>query len=110
MAIPHAASGELIDLLAADGASAENGSVTLVRDEHFEIFRLAMPAGKELPEHRVPSLITIQCLRGSVEVKAHGRSRAVPAGFMMYLSSSEPHTVRALEDSTILVTMRVNRE
>ena len=109
MAIPHAASGELIDL-SFPGPAPEAGSVTLVRDERFEIFRLEMPAGKALPEHEVPSLITIQCLRGRVEVSAHGRSQAMPAGFMMYIAGGEPHGVRALEDSSILVTMRVNRE
>ncbi len=106
MAISHAASGEPIDLFAEDGP----GSIALVRNEHFEVFRLAMEAGKELPEHAVESLITIQCLRGRIEVGAHGGAQALRAGCLLYLSSGVPHTVRAVEDSLVLVTMLVSRE
>src|SRR5690348_16942516 len=106
MAIPHAAPGEPIDLFSRRGPA----SAALVRDEHFEVFRLAMEAGKELPEHELASLSTIQCLRGRIEVRAQGRVEALPAGHMMYLASCELRTICAVEDSLVLVTMRVKRE
>lgn len=68
-----------------------------------------MPTGKELPEHQVASAITLQCLQGMVEVVAHGRSQAMRAGTMMYLAGGEPHAVKALEDSSLLVTLLVKR-
>jgi quercetin dioxygenase-like cupin family protein len=105
MAITHAAPGELIDLFAEDGPD----SVALIRDEHFEVFRLGMKPGKTLPEHQLASLSTIQCLRGRIEIDAQGRKQAMHAGCMMYLESCEPRTIRALDDSSILVTMRVKR-
>ena len=110
MAIHHAAPGERIDLHPNDGGGELPGSVALIRDEHFEVFRLVMEAGKELPVHEVPSLITIQCLRGRVQVSAHRRAQVLPAGHLMYLTGGEPHAVKALEDSSILVTMLVARE
>jgi quercetin dioxygenase-like cupin family protein len=106
MAVPHAAPAEPIDLFSSEGP----GSIALVRDEHFEVFRLAMETGKQLPEHELASLSTIQCLRGRIEVRAQGRAEALPAGYLMYLGSCEPRAIRALEDSLILVTMRVKRE
>jgi quercetin dioxygenase-like cupin family protein len=109
MATTHAASGELIDLRPSARAGDASGSQTLVRTDHVEVFRLSMPAGKELPQHKVASVITIQCLDGRVEVVAHGRTQALPAGTMVYLSGGEPHAVKALEDSSILVTLLVNR-
>jgi quercetin dioxygenase-like cupin family protein len=105
MAITHAAPGELIDLFTQDGPE----SVALIRDEHFEVFRLGMKAGKTLPEHQLASLSTIQCLSGRIEIDAQGRVQAMPAGCMMYLESCEPRTIRAVEHSSILVTMRVKR-
>ena len=105
MAMTHAAPGELIDLFSEKGPD----SIALIRDEHFEVFRLGMEAGKKLPEHQLASLSTIQCLRGRVEVEAQGRVQAMAAGFMMYLESCEPRTIRAVENSSILVTMRVKR-
>ena len=109
MATTHAASGELIDLHPLPRGGEASGSQTLVRTDHVDVFRLSMPAGKELPEHKVASVITIQCLEGEVEVVAHDRSQAMRAGTMVYLSGGEPHAVRALEDSSILVTLLVNR-
>jgi quercetin dioxygenase-like cupin family protein len=106
MAIPHAAPGEPIDLFSRRGPA----SAALVRDEHFEVFRLAMEAGKELPEHELASLSTIQCLRGRIEVRAQGRVEALATGYLMYLGSCEPRAIRAVEESLILVTMRVRRE
>ncbi|HSN19702.1 MAG TPA: cupin domain-containing protein [Usitatibacter sp.] len=110
MATQHAESGEIIPLFPAPQGGERPGSVALIRDQHFEVFRLVMEVGKELPVHEVPSLITIQCLRGRVEVIAHGRPRALPAGHLMYLAGGEPHGVKALEESSILVTMLVGRE
>jgi quercetin dioxygenase-like cupin family protein len=110
MAIPHAAPGERIDLYPHDGGSEQPGSVALIRDEHFEVFRLVMEAGKELPEHEVASLITIQCLRGRVKATMGGREEILPGGSMIYLSSGERHGLAAIEDSVVLVTMLVARE
>jgi quercetin dioxygenase-like cupin family protein len=109
MATIHAASGELIDLRMTSASGPESDSRTLVRTDHVEVFRLTMPAGKELPEHEVGSVITLQCLEGKLEVTAHGRSQAMRAGTMMYLAGGVAHSVRALDDSSLLVTMLVNR-
>ncbi len=109
MAIQHAQPGEVIPLFPAQGGERP-GSVALVRDEHFEVFRLVMEAGKELPAHEVPSLVTIQCLRGRVQVTVEGQPVALPAGHLMYLAGGDRHGVKALEDASILVTMLVARE
>jgi quercetin dioxygenase-like cupin family protein len=109
MATTHAASGELIDLHLSAAAGQVSESQTLVRTDHVEVFRLTMAPGKELPQHRVASAITMQCLEGKVEVVAHGRTQSMPAGTMMYLAGSEPHSVRAVENSSLLVTLLVNR-
>jgi quercetin dioxygenase-like cupin family protein len=109
MATTHAASGELIDLQMSVPPGPDSESQTLVRAEYWEVFRLTMPAGKELPEHKVASVITMQCLQGALEVVAHGRTQTMRAGTMMYLTGGEPHAVKALEDSSLLVTLLVNR-
>ena len=109
MAIPHAASGELIDVRPLGEHLLQASSRTLVRAEHLEVFRLVLPAGKTPPEHKVSGAITIQCLEGAVELEAHGRTQILRAGTMVYLSDREPHAVKALEDSYLLVTMLLRR-
>ncbi len=109
MAVHHAAPGERIDLHSNDADGEPPGSVALIRDEHFEVFRLVMEAGKALAEHEVASLVTIQCLRGRVKVTMPGREAILPGGSMVYLAGGERHGLEALEDSSVLVTMLVAR-
>ncbi|HQW20525.1 MAG TPA: cupin domain-containing protein [Rhodocyclaceae bacterium] len=109
MSIPHAASGELIDVRPLGTELRQHGSKTLVRADHLEVFRFALLAGKATPEHRASGAITIQCLEGVVEFVAHGRQQILRAGSMVYLSDGEPHTVLALEDSSLLITVLLRR-
>ena len=64
MAIPHAKSGEVIDLRPVGEAQAPPLTSTLVKTDRLEIIRLAVPAGKELPRHQVAGEITVQCIEG----------------------------------------------
>ena len=109
MAIPHAASGELIDVRPLGANLRQAKSSTLVRANHLEVFRLVLPAGKTAPDHKASGAITIQCLEGTVEFEAHGRTQTLHAGSMVYLSDAEPHAVKALEDSSLLVTILLRR-
>ena len=109
MAIPHAASGDLIDVRPLGGNLRRTSSETLVRSAHFEVFRLVLLAGKTAREHKASGTITIQCLEGVAEIEAHGRLQMLHAGSLMYLSDGEPHAVKALEDTSLLVTMLLRR-
>lgn len=109
MAIPHAASGELIDVRPLGENLRRTTSTTLVRAEHLEVFRMVLAAGKAAPDHKASGAITIQCLEGLVELEAHGRTQILRAGSMVYLSDGEPHAVRAVEDSSLLVTILLRR-
>jgi quercetin dioxygenase-like cupin family protein len=109
MATKHASSGELIDLRPLGAPLDDSQSTTLLRDEQLKIMRLVMPAGKKLPDHAVDGPITMQCLEGVVEVVAHGNSKTMRAGDLMYLASKAPHSLRAIEDASVLVTIVVER-
>lgn len=109
MSIPHAASGELIDLSPLHEHAKDTVSTTLVRDDHIEVFRLVLPAGKFLQKHKAAGSITIQCLEGVVELDAHGRKQTLSPGTLVYLNDAQPHAVRALEDASLLITMLLHR-
>lgn len=109
MAIKHASSGDLIDLRPLGAALDDAQSTTLLRDEQLKVMRLVIPAGKELQDHAVTGPITMQCLEGVLEVTAHGSSRTMRAGDLMYLASKVPHSLRAREDASLLVTIVVVR-
>ena len=110
MATAHAASGELIDIRPFGPALPHAASETLVRAEHLEVFRLVLLAGRALPGHDHPRAITIQCIEGSIELVADGKTISMHAGSLVYLAHGTPHELRAVEDSSLLVTLLVRRE
>lgn len=110
MATAHAASGELIDIRPFGPALPHAPSETLVRADHLEVFRLVLLAGRSLPGHDHPRVITIQCIEGGIELIAEGKAQPMHAGSMVYLSGGTPHELRAVEDSSLLVTLLVRRE
>lgn len=110
MATSHAASGELIDIRPFGTTLPQAASETLVRAEHVEVFRLVLLAGRSLPGHDHPRVITIQCIEGRIDLLAGGKALAMHAGSLVYLSGGTPHELKAVEDSSLLVTLLVRRE
>jgi quercetin dioxygenase-like cupin family protein len=105
VAVPHAKSGEVIDIRPLGSALAQARTITLVKTEALEIIRLVIPSGKDIPEHRSHGEITVQCLEGRVVFATGSTRRDLVAGQLLYLSSDEPHSLHGLEDASVLVTI-----
>ncbi len=104
MAQHHAKSGEVV-ALPLGAALATAVTLTLVRTSEIEVLRLVIPAGKEIPSHTVPGPITVMCLAGSVAFTAHGVTHELKSGDFLYLETGEPHALRGIQDSAVLVTI-----
>lgn len=105
MAIPHANPGDVIDVRPL-GASLETARTnTLLKTQAVEVVRLVMAAGKEIAEHKATGEITVQCLEGKIAFTALGKTEELAAGQMLYLAAGEPHSVRCIEDASVLVTI-----
>lgn len=104
MSLHHASSGEVIDLRAL-GAELDGPSTALVRTDDLEVMRLVLPSGRSVPQHRVSGEITLQCLEGAVEVQAGDDALVLDAGKLVYLASNIPYALRALQDSSLLMTL-----
>lgn len=105
MAFPHARPGEAVTVRPLGSALAGAKTATLVKTNALEVIRLVVPAGKELPPHRVAGEITVQCLEGRVAFTAGGVSHDLGAGDLLYLSGGETHSLRGIEDASVLVTI-----
>lgn len=105
MAIHHAASGEVVDVRPLGPALAKSVTGTLVKTSGLEVIRLVVPAGKDIPEHKAPGEITVQCLEGAVDFTAAGQTQRLAAGDMLYLASGVPHSLRGVQDASVLVTI-----
>ena len=109
MALPHASSGDLISLRPLGGKLEGAPSTALLKTDRLELMRLVLMAGKSFPEHWVEGEITVQCLEGRIEFEARQEGSPIrhtmDPGDLVYLAGGVPHAVRALEDSSVLVTV-----
>ena len=105
MAIKHANPGEVVDISSLGNQLKGERTRTLAKTDDIEIIRLVLPAGKEISTHRVPGQIIVQCIEGRVSFTALGEDRELQAGRLLYLPPGEPHSVRGMDDSALLLTI-----
>jgi quercetin dioxygenase-like cupin family protein len=105
MAIPHAVSGQIVDILSTEGTLPSPKSFALFKSDQLEVMRVVLPAGKAFPPHRVAGEITMQCLEGRIDVSVDGASRILRAGQLMHLAGGVLHGLVGLEDASALVTI-----
>jgi quercetin dioxygenase-like cupin family protein len=109
MAIDHTAPSEVIDVRPLGRAIREGDSRLLIRTGHLEVFRYALPAGKSLQPHTAAGTMIVQCIEGAIAFTALGRTHALSSGDLLYVPDGEPHSLEALEDSSLLVTIVLHR-
>lgn len=105
MAIPHAQSGDVVDVRPLGASLATARTTTLVKSKTLEIIRLVVPAGKEIPTHTVAGEVVLQCLEGTVGIPVDADTRVLEAGQLLYLAGHEAHAVRGIQDASVLVTI-----
>ena len=105
MAIHHALSGELIDIRPLGSSIKVTQNTTLYKTEHLDVFRMVLLAGKEMPEHKVDGEFTVQCLEGSIEFSIGTTRDIMRAGDPKCLAGGVPHSLLAIEDSSVLITL-----
>ena len=108
MALPHAQSGQIIDVSPLGSGLRSAVSTALFKAEDLEVMRLVLLSGKGIPPQKVAGEVTIQCIEGVVEVSSD-EVQTLEAGKMMYLRGDEVHSLRAIEDASMLVTIFLDR-
>ena len=79
-------------------------SAMLLKSDGLELIRLVIPAGKEIPPHRAPGEITVQCIQGLVSFEHDGHALKLRPGDLLHLCPQETHALKGIEDSSVLVT------
>ena len=105
MAIPHAKPGDIVDVRPLGSALASTQTTTLLRAEQIEVIRLVVPAGKDIAEHKAKGEIVVQCLEGRVAFTAFGKTHDLEAGKLLYLPKGEAHSVKAIQNASLLLTI-----
>ena len=109
MAIRHARPGQIVHLLARDGTLPSPQSFALFKSDQLELLRVVLPRGKSYPPHSVAGEITMQVLEGRVEIDVGGIPQILGAGQLMHLEGDVEHSLKGIEDASVLVTIVLRR-
>ena len=105
MATHHASPGEIVDLHTWAQELPHEHTKAIVKTDEMELARLVIQAGKEFPNHKISSTIVVHCVKGEIEVTVSGAIQALKSDQLIYLLPNEPHSVRAVVDSVVLLTI-----
>lgn len=108
MALEHANPGEVVSLRPLGSGLGAARTTALVKTDRFEAVRLVLPKGASIAPHHVQSYFTLQCLEGRVLLDA-GDELHLAAGDWIYLERGAEHSVRAIEDSSLLLTIMFDK-
>jgi quercetin dioxygenase-like cupin family protein len=89
----------------ADDSTTGRAGKTLVKEGPLRITLVALKRGTALPTHQVAGPVSIQTLRGCLRLTTKSGNVDVPAGTVIALDSGVPHTARAHDDCSILITI-----
>lgn len=87
------------------GADQDRGAITLVKQGGLNVVLTHLHAGTTLQEHSAPAAATVQVLDGHVRVSMGDEELDVPAGRLVAFDARVRHTVEAIEESTLLLTL-----
>jgi quercetin dioxygenase-like cupin family protein len=108
MALEHAQPGQAIHLPPLHERLAGHPSHALIKTHALELIHLVLPAGREQPAHRVYGEITLHCLEGELHVHIEGAPPCLlRANDVVLLPANVEHAVRAVQDSSALLTVQI---
>lgn len=105
MALHHAKPAEIVDLRPIGPSFRNAKTAAIIKTDHFEAIRLIVRAGAEIPQHKVSGEITLHCLEGHIELGLEPTPITLTANEWIYLEGGVPHSIEAIEDSSLLLTI-----
>mgnify|MGYP000072929594 CR=1 FL=1 len=109
MALHHAKPGEIVDLSPIGSRLKDAISTAIIKTEHFEAIRLIVHAGAVIPQHKVSGSLTLHCLEGHIELGVEPSPVILKANNWIYLKGGVPHSVKAIEHSSLLLMILLER-
>jgi quercetin dioxygenase-like cupin family protein len=98
--------GQVVTELHGESAAGQTRSgITLAKHGGMTIVLTHLHAGGKLQEHAAPGAATVQVLDGHIRLDLEGKTLDVPSGRLAVFDSGVRHSVEALEDSTLLLTL-----
>ena len=105
MALTHAEPGTVIDARPLAARLPDTPTHAMLKTASLELMRVVLRAGRSLPSHSVPGEITVLCIEGRAWLRAGTGDHLLGAGDLVLLPGGDRHSVEAVEDSSLLVTV-----
>ena len=103
MALHHAMPGEKVHLAAASHTASAKAAA-LVKTDAFEAAQLLLRKGDRIASHSVAGYAILHCIEGAVLLDC-GEKIQLDGGDWLYLDRGRQHSLSALEDSSLLLTI-----
>ena len=107
MAIQHARPGQAIDIAPLGAALPESATHAILKTRSLELMRVVLRAGESLPRHSVRGESTVLCIEGAAEVVMGAEACRLQASQLVLLPGHLEHAVRALENTSLLITIHL---
>ena len=105
MALKHAKPGDIVDLSPLGPRLETFRTAAIVKTEAFEAVRLVVRAGDTIPAHKVAGPIMLHCLEGRAVIGLGDGEVELGSNDWILLEGGEPHSVRGVENSSLLLTI-----
>ena len=105
MEAPLAKLGQIVFLHPLVPTGETSRQSTLVKTSQVELIQLIVPAGRDVPTHEAQGELIVHCLQGKFSLFALGTAYELKSGQLLHLMIDEPFSIRAIEDSSLLVTI-----
>jgi quercetin dioxygenase-like cupin family protein len=103
VALHHAEAAEKVRLQSF-ATTSNPRTAAFVKTDAFEVAQLMLRGGETIARHSVPGYSTVHCVEGSVILETTQEIR-LSRGDWLYLDRDQGHSVEAIEDSSLLVTI-----
>ena len=110
MALHHTRPSTPVDVQPLRERLSGEASSALFKARDLEVLRLVLLAGKSMPPHEVAGDITLQCIEGALEIESDDGAATLEAGRLLYLRGGVRYRIRAVMDSSALMTIALKSE
>src|SRR5216683_3473549 len=86
-------------------ASGDRHGVSLVKGDGINVALMLLKKGAKLQEHHTKAPITVHLLEGRINFIAATKQHPLTAGMLLALDRAIAHSIEALEDSALILTV-----
>ena len=86
-------------------ANGDRHGLSLVKGDGINVALIMLKKGAKLQEHHTKAPITVHLLEGRINFIANDKPRPLTAGMLLALDRAIAHSIEALEDSALILTV-----